>query len=400
MIEAVIERIRSGQLKFAEAEQPLHEAARSGAGFADFGDESYLAGLRTLLGAYDREARLTPTGRAMVTQELIGILRNRLAVQRAFAERPAILEAEVRRPIFVLGLPRTGTTALHHLLGQDPANQVLEFWLAASPRPRPPRETWTGEPAFQDAERFLEAMYEADPSLKAIHLMTADGPEECRHLLQQTFTDDTFECNSTIPSYAAWYARQDMRPSYARHRDVLKLVGSTTPERRWVLKYPAHMRHLSALLQIYPDACIVQTHRDPARVLPSLSSLITGWRGLYEDAPDARAIASWQLELWASTLERAMAVRRAQDPARFFDLHFREVVVDPVGAVGRMYAHFGLELDEKAERKLHAWHAANPQGKHGEHRYSAVEFGLTPGSMAERLAAYRQHFGVEQETGR
>ena len=400
MIEAVIERIRTGQLGFAEAEQSLHEAARSGAGFADFGDESYLAGLRTLLGAYDREARLTPTGRAMVTQELIGILRNRLAVQRAFAERPAILEAEVRRPIFVLGLPRTGTTALHHLLGQDPANQVLEFWLAASPRPRPPRETWPGEPAFQEAERFLEAMYEADPSLKAIHLMTADGPEECRHLLQQTFTDDTFECNATIPSYAAWYARQDMRPSYARHRDVLKLVGSTTPERRWVLKYPAHMRHLSALLQIYPDACIVQTHRDPARVLPSLSSLITGWRGLYEDAPDARAIASWQLELWASTLEHAMAVRRAQDPARFFDLHFREVVVDPVGAVGRMYAHFGLELDEKAERKLRAWHAANPQGKHGEHRYSADEFGLTPARMAERFATYRQHFGVEQETGR
>ncbi len=396
--QSVTERIGSGALGFAAAEQALHEAAADGAPAADFGDDAYRTGLRVLLRAYDGEAPLTAAGRSMVANELVGILRNRLAVQRILAERPDLLAAPVRRPIFVLGLPRSGTTALHHLLAQDPANQALEFWLAASPRPRPPRATWEREPAYQDAVAFLDAMYAAAPGLKAIHLMTADGPEECRHLLQQSFTDDTFECNSTIPGYSAWYARQDMRASYARHREVLAVIGATSPERRWVLKYPAHMRHLRALLATYPDACIVQAHRDPARVLPSLASLITGWRGLYEDAPDGRAIAGWQLDLWAGTLEDALAVRRASDPARFFDLHFREVVADPVGAVARMYAHFGLDPGEGAFERMRAWHAENPQGKHGEHRYSADEFGLSASRMHERFGDYLRHFGVERES--
>lgn len=393
-----LERIAAGEVGFLASEAALHRAASGGAAGGDFGDSAYLAGLRSLLRAYDAEARLTPTGRGMVVQELVGVLRNRLAVQRTLSERPEVLAHPSRRPIFVLGLPRTGTTALHHLLAQDPANQVLEFWLAASPRPRPPRETWDREPAFQEAERFLAAMYEADPSLKAIHWMTADGPEECRHLLQQTFTDDTFECNATIPGYSAWYASQDMRSSYERHRDVLRVIGSTSPGRRWVLKYPAHLRHLRAVLAVYPDACIVQTHRDPARVLPSLSSLISGWRGLYEDGVDGRAVASWQLELWASTLEDGLAVRRSHDPARFFDLHFREIVSDPVGAVARMYAHFGIDFDETARRQMLEWHSENPQGKHGEHRYDADAFGLTHERMSERFAAYRRHFGVETES--
>ncbi len=393
----IVERIGRGGIGFVAAEEALCDAARAAAGFANLGDASYRPGLRRLLEAYDGEARLTPTGRGMAAGELITVLRNRLLVERALAERSAIRSIEIRRPIFVLGLPRTGTTALHHLLAQDPANQALEFWLAASPRPRPPRESWPSEAAFQEAEAFLAAMYQADPSLKAIHLMTADGPEECRHLLQQTFTDDTFECNATIPGYSEWYARQDMLASYARHRDVLKVIGSTTPERRWVLKYPAHLRHLRGLLKTYPDACLVQTHRDPARVLPSLSSLITGWRGLYEDAPDGKAIASWQLDLWARTLEDATAVRRAHDSRLAFDLHFREIVADPVGAIARLYANFGLELTDEAARRMRAWHAANPQGKHGEHRYDAAEYDLAGGRVEERFAEYRKQYGVERE---
>jgi hypothetical protein len=394
---AIVERIARGEIGFAAAEEALCDAARGAAGFPDLGDASYQPGLRRLLDAYDREAKLTPTGRGMVAGELITVLRNRLLAQRALAERPEIRRIEIRRPIFILGLPRTGTTALHHLLGQDPANQVLEFWLAASPKPRPPREQWAGDSAFQESEAFLTAMYQADPSLKAIHLMTADGPEECRHLLQQTFTDDTFECNATIPGYSAWYASQDMLASYARHRDVLRVIGSTTPGRRWVLKYPAHLRHLRALLKTYPDACLVQTHRDPARVLPSLSSLITGWRGLYEEAPDGKAIASWQLELWARTLEDAMAVRRAHDPSLAFDLHFREILADPVGAIARIYTHFGLDLSDDAAHRIRAWHAANPQGKHGEHHYDAADYDLAGGRVEERFAEYRKEYGVERE---
>jgi hypothetical protein len=394
----VLERLgRRPKPGLVESEEALHEAARAATGGEYFGDPAYLEGLRVLLRAYDREARLTPFGRLMVDQQLVGILKNRLVAQRAWMERPEILQHEIRRPIFVLGLPRTGTTALHHLLGQDPGIQVLEYWLAAAPSPRPPRAAWEADPRFKQAVRDLKTMYFLDPSLKTMHIMTADGPEECRHLMMQSFTDDTFDCNSTIPSYSAWYAAHDMVDAYARHRDLLKLIGSPEPERRWVLKYPVHMRNLRTVFEIYPDACIVQTHRDPAKVIPSLCSLVAGWRAIYEDDPDRRAIAAWQLELWAAGMEHAMEVRRHRNPSQFFDLHFREVLGDPVGAVRRMYAHFGLELTEDAERNMRRWHAENPQGKHGEHRYAAADFGLTDGAIADRYAAYIERFQVERE---
>ncbi len=391
-------RLRHGKPGFLKSEDSLHEAARKAAGFDDFGNPAYLEGLLVLLKAYDRESRLTGSGRMMVEQQLIGILKNRLVAQKAWTDNPAILRTEIHRPIFILGLARTGTTALHHFLAQDPNNQVLEYWLAASPSPRPPREQWESDPRYQQAVQDLDMMYKLDPSLKAVHLMTADGPEECRHLLQQNFTDDTFDCNSTVPSYSDWHARQDMFTTYAHHRDLLKLIGSPQPERRWLLKYPLHMGNLRALLKTYPDACIVQTHRDPGKVIPSICSLVAGWRALYEDYVDRKAVARWLIDLWATRLERGLEVRREHDPAKFFDLHFREVVTDPIGAAKRVYNHFGLGWTDDVEQRMRRWQADNPRGKYGEHRYAAEDFGLTDAAIAERYAAYMEHFQIERET--
>ena len=371
---------------FAASEDTLLEAARRATGFDDFGDDAFRTHLRVLLQAYDREAHLTPFGRMMVMQELSTILKNRLTVQRAWTQQPQILEGSVRRPIVILGLPRTGTTALHFLLGEDPNNQVLEYWLAAAPGPRPPRATWERDPRYGAAVRGLKTMYYLDPSLKAIHLMTADGPDECRHLFLQSFLDDTFDSNATIPSYTTWYAQQDMRPVYARHRDNLKLIQFGQPERRWVLKYPAHMRNLRVLLETYPDACIVQTHRDPAEVLPSICSLVAGWRGLYEGAVDRQAIGRWQLDMWSSLVHTARDVRAASPAAQFFDCRFDELVTDPIGTIRRLYDHFGFAFTPEAEQRMHAWHRANPQGKHGGHHYTSAEFGLSDAAIRERFA--------------
>lgn len=384
-------------LGFVESAESLHEAARKEVGFDDFGDPAYLEGFRVLMEAYDRESRITPTGRAMVQAQLLGILKNRLVAQKAWKDNPAILRTEIRRPIFVLGLARTGTTALHHLLGQDPNSQVLEYWLAAAPSPRPPREQWEGDPRYQRAVQELDWMYKTDPSLKAVHLMTADGPDECRHLLLQNFTDDTFDCNATIPSYSEWYEQYDMLATYARHRDLLKLIGSTSPERRWLLKYPAHMGNLRAIFKIYPDACIVQTHRDPSKVMPSICSLVAGWRALYEDNVDRRAVAKWLLDLWATRLERGLEVRREQNPKQFFDLHLREILSNPVGAVKRVYDHFGIEMTPEAEQRFHAWKDENPRGKYGEHHYQAEDFGFTDDVIADRFGTYMKHFQIERE---
>ncbi len=375
----------------------LMESARTSTGLDDFGRPEFERGLRLLVDTYRGEARLNPFGRWMVRQELLGILSSRLSVVAAWKRQPEVLKSEVRRPLFILGLPRTGTSAIHDLIVQAPNVQGLDYWLAAAPGPRPPAEAVPSDPRYKRAVQGLRLTYYLDPGLRAIHNMTPDGPDECRHLLQETFTDDTFDSNATIPSYTEWYARVDMRPSYEHHRDVLKLIQSTCPERTWALKYPAHMTHLHILLEIYPDACIVQTHRDPARVLPSLCSLVRGWRGIYEDQVDARAIGRWQLDMWAARMEHALSVRKRTDPARFFDIHFREVLGNPVGTIKRMHEHFGVEFDGATERRLHAWHEDHPSGRFGGHHYSVEEFGLSHGEMSERFRTYTDHFDVPQE---
>lgn len=379
------------------AEEALFEEARRGAGLEDFGARDFREPLRVLLHAYDAESRLTPLGRTMVRAELLGALTSRLRVQEAWKRKPELLTSPVRQPIFILGLPRTGTTALHHLLAQDPDHQLLEYWLASAPGPRPPRETWPSDPRYRDAQRGLRMMYGLDPELRTIHRMTADGPDECRHLFVQSFLDHTFDHNATIPSYTRFFAAQPMDGAYARHRDVLKLIQAETRERRWVLKYPAHLRNLEVLLATYPDACLVQTHRDPARVLPSICSLVAGWRGLYEDDIDPGWIGRWQLDFLASMVERAIEVRARSAQARFFDLSFAELRRDPIAAVGRLYDHFGFTLSAEAERRMVAWHAQQGDGESGSHVYRSADFGLSPETIRERFKPYTERFEVAAE---
>ena len=388
-----------GAAGFAASEEALLEAACQAAGCEDFGDPGFLEPLRILLEAYDRESCLTELGQGMVRDMLLGMLRNRLVVQRYWNEQPEILAAEIRRPLFVVGFPRTGSTALHHLLGRDPRHQLLEYWVAAAPCPRPPRSEWAAQPGYQEAETSLRLQYERDPSLKAIHVMSPELPDECRHLWMQDFADDTFEVNACIPTYSKWYAQKDMRPVYRRHRDVLKLIQSSGEPAPWVLKYSGHLRHLDALLDVYPDACIVWTHRDPTAVVPSYCSLATGWRGLFEREVDRHGLGGWLAEVCATSVDDAMKVRECADPARFYDLDFRELLRDPVAAVRDIYAYFGIEADEESEASMRAWHAENPQGKHGAHVYRAEDYGLTREGLAERFGAYLERYAVPREGG-
>jgi hypothetical protein len=382
---------------FRDSEQRLHEQAIHAVGYDDFGDTAYLEGLRILLDAYDREARLTPIGRQLSYRGILNVLVTRLRVQRRLDEHREVLQSEIDRPVVICGLVRTGSTALHHLMGRDPDILVLPYWLACHPQPRPPRDMWEAHPDFQAAAKELEGMYAADPSLKTIHFMEADGPEECRHFLAQNFTDDGFEVNTSIPSYTRWYEAKILTETYLRHRDLLKLVGSTCPGRRWVLKYPVHMKNLQALLEVYPDACVIQTHRDPATVLSSYVSLIASFRALFEDEIDREAIAREQLEIWAAGADEAIAVRREHDPSRFYDLHFRDYVADPVGSVKRIYERFDLRLSEEGERALRSWHESNPPGKHGRHEHSMTDVGVSRAEILDRFKGYMDHFGIEAE---
>ncbi len=380
---------------FAASFDALHEEASGLAGLDDFGDPSYVEGLRALLASLDEDDNLSKVGGMIFRGQIIAILVTRLRVQEQLAQHPAVGRDEIRRPIVISGLVRTGSTALHYLMGQDPGLQKLEYWLSAQPQPRPPRSEWDAHPDFQASVKELSFLYEKTPSLMAVHEMYADWPEECRHILAQNFTDDRFESAAALPSYCEWYHNTPHPGTYALHKKVIQLIGSNDPGRRWLLKYPVHLRQLPCFFDEYPDACIVQTHRDPRSVVASYASFISKIRTVHEKTVDIKAIAREQMESWANAADKGIAARRQLDPANFHDLQFDDFMSDPIAAVEGIYSHFDQELSDEGRAKLGAWRDAHPQGKHGAHEYDAEATGISESEILDRFAGYMDYFQMK-----
>lgn len=371
---------------------PLHEIASEETGLTDFGDPSYHTGLNILLEMLDQRCDLNDTGKLVVTSKFLHVLKQRLLTEAMLEKNPAIQGNEIMQPLVITGLVRTGSTALHYLMAQDPHRQHLPYWLAEHPKPRPPRESWPDEADFQASQRSIDMMYEANSTLRAIHFMAADWPEECGHLMAQTFTDDFWQCAIRAPQYNAWYEGANLVPTYRRHKRLLQLIGSNEPQKPWLLKYPVHLKHLKSFLQVYPDARVIWTHRDPAEVMSSYVSLIAGFRSLNVNHVDKDDIADEQSRIWADAADRAIEVRKQYPAAQFHDIYFEDFTSDPVAAVRRAYAHFAIPWREEGAAAFSAWSDANPQGRHGHHRHSASEFRLTPEAIRERFSAYMDHF--------
>ena len=259
-------------MSFAADEEAFHEAARRATGLEDFGDAEYLEGLRVLLDSLDGEARLNPQGQLATRGMIVEALAARLRSEDGWAAHPEHADFPIGAPLVIIGLPRTGTTALHQLLSQDSGFQGLELWLATAPKPRPPRATWPDDDDFQACDVRMRRIYERSPAMRAIHFMAADLVDECWHLLAQSFAHSGWQANADVPSYARWWAGHDMGPAYERHRRNLQLIGHSDPDRRWLLKDATHLFDLEAFLRVYPDARIVHTHRDPVKLIPSVCS--------------------------------------------------------------------------------------------------------------------------------
>lgn len=373
---------------------PLHEIAAEQVGLSDFGETSYLQGLRVLLEQYDLGCDLSPVGWYAAKLKIVHVLKRRLLAEQAFKDHPEILNNPIRRPIVITGLVRTGSTALHYLLGSDPNRRPLHYWLGEHPQPQPPRSTWESNPEFQASKNSLDMMFEFSPELKAVHFMAADWPEECGHLMAQTFTDDYWECGMSAPHYVKWYEACDMVPTYQRHKKLLQLIGSSEPDKPWLLKYPVHMKHLRSFLEVYPDAMIIWTHRDPSKVMSSYASLLAGFRSLNVTRVDRNEITREQMEIWASGAERAMEVRKNAPHAQFYDLHFNDFVRDPVGSARKIYDSFGIEWTPECEQALTKWTQENPQEKHGKHGHTLDALEVSREEMLDRFGPYINHFNV------
>lgn len=388
----------ANQESFASSVDALHDEARKATGLDDFGEPSYREGLEILLESLDEDENLSPLGRAIYRGQLTGILSTRLRVVKRLEEHKETQSNPVLRPIVITGLVRTGSTALHYLMGQDPGTQKLEYWLAAEPQPRPERDRWEAHPDFGAAVKELDFLYNTTPDLMAVHEMKADWPEECRHILAQCFTDDRFESSATLPRYNEWYHGTDHPETYRWHKKVIQLIGSTDPERRWLLKYPVHLRQLEPLFAVYPDACIVQTHRDPRTVIASYASFLSKIRRMHEVEVDTAFIAREQMESWAHAAEAGMRYRDTHGSEQFFDLRFADFMADPVGSVRRIYERFDQKLSREGEERLQSWHDDHPQGKHGQHAYEKKEIGVSEEEILERFTEYMDRYELAGET--
>jgi hypothetical protein len=338
-----------------------------------------------LLDAYATDERLTPYGNQVKRAELRGALVARLVSEAAFAQLPD--DASIARPIFVTGLPRTGTTALHRLLCADPAHQGLELWLAEFPQPRPPRETWADNPVYQHISATFARFHDENPDFAGVHFMTADTVEECWQLLRQSLLSISYESLAYVPSYSAWLAKQDWTSAYHRHRRNLALIGANDPDKRWILKNPSHLFALDALLAVYPDALIVQTHRDPRTLIASSCSLSAQATAGQSELFVGEVIGRTQLDLWARGAAAFAEARARHDPAHFLDVAYDDFVADPVGTTFGVYEHFDLTLTDAARDAIADTDAASRSAeRRPSHTYALEDFGLTESDVTERFS--------------
>lgn len=377
----------------------LLETARRRTGLRDLGEGPIHEGHPRLVDSLEREAELSAMGRIMARRECVRVLENRLRLVDAWRRHPEMLETEVRAPIVVIGLPRTGTSILHELLAQDPENRFPRTWEVMWPWPPPEAETRRTDPRIARAERHFAGIDRALPDLKKMHPMGPGFPQECVALMAHDAASIMHHTTHDVPSYQRWLEAIDFRPVYASHKRQLQYLQWRDPGARWVLKSPGHLWVLRALLDVYPDARIVQTHRDPVRVSASLVSLVTYLRSLASPAPDPRRIAADWVPRLQVGLDHTIDVReQGRLPAdQVFDVRFSEFVGNEVATIERLYAHFGITLSGAAADAMHRFLREHPKDVHGAHRYDLREAGLDAGALRERFRRYRERFDLGDE---
>ena len=378
----------------------LVDSARKRSGLSDFGGDSFYAGLRRLVDSLENEASLSELGRVIARTEIGLLLENRLQIQEWRRRHAEIAQVKIERPIFIIGMPRTGTTILHEVLAQDPRIRVPMTWEVDRPIPPPEAATYVSDPRIAEVDKTLARTDTLIPDFKRMHPMGAELPQECVRVTAMDFASMIFQTTYRVPSYAEWLHEQaDLAPAYTLHRRVLQHLGWRCQRDRWILKSPGHLWHIEALLREYPDACLVQTHRDPLKIVASLTSLVSALRTMASDRVERLEIAREWAEYVRAGLEASVRARESGvvPNNQVMDIQFREFMAEPVATIRKIYERFGLELSADAERRMRTFLAANPDDKHGKHAYRFVDTGLALDEQRERVSHYQRFFDVPSE---
>lgn len=382
--------------RFAGALDQVHQTVAAELGTEDFGPADYLPGLTVLLQSMDYDPHFTEQGRRIAWGMVVGVLRSRGLAVRSMKENPSFDACPIVSPVVITGVPRTGTTALHRLMAVDSRFQGLQTWLLDAPMPRPPRETWADHPEFRKSVALLEARYAAAPQKRAAHNVVAEEVHECCMVLRQSFVSNLWSCSHSAATYDAWWQDQSEAPAYDHYKRCVQLIGSSEPDKRWLLKNPGHIDNLDLLFAVFPDAKVIQTHRDPAKAVPSLVSLlmqlhVTMEEGRVEER--SRIMLRRETAKWASAVSRADAVRE-NHPGQVLDVVHADFHREPMTVIERIYDFIGWDIPEETRGKFAERIEEKPELKFGAHRYDITDYGMSEGEVRDAFGNYVERFDL------
>jgi hypothetical protein len=367
-------------------------------GLDDFGDDLWREPFAVLVQALEEEAQLTLMGRLMARNDIILWLGTRLQVTATLEKYPEILEQEITAPMVIVGLPRSGTSILFELLSQDPDVGVPLMWEALQPCPPPQAATYASDPRIEQADKLFTQWSRVAPEFASMHEMRGDIPAECGLLMASTMVSDHIEALHQIPSYSAWCAAADFLPVYHYHKVILQILQWKNPRKRWLLKAPGHQSHLHTLLQVYPDARIVQTHRDPLKCMSSATSLMGTLYSIRSDQPfNARVMEDIIMgEPTAQRLEQVMEQRESGiiPAANIADSRYQDPMDDPMTCIENIYDHFAMVLPVLGRQKMLEYLDGKPKGKFGSHQYQVDDARAKERQLFRR---YQEYYDVPNE---
>lgn len=382
--------------QFRTALDQLHAIVAAEVGADDFGPDDYLPGLTVLLQSMDYDPHFSEQGRRIAWGVVVGVLRGRAQAIKSMKQNPGFAGHEIVSPVVITGVPRTGTTALHRLMAVDHRFQGLQTWLLDSPMPRPPRETWAAHPEFLKSVAALDARYAAAPQKRAAHNIVAEEVHECCMVLRQSFVSNLWSCGHSAATYDAWWQAQSEEAAYRHYYKCVQLIGSNEPGKRWLLKNPGHIENLDLLFAIYPDAKVIQTHRDPAKAVPSLVSLLMQMhREMEVDREQQRREIMLRREVakWAGAVRKADKVRE-RHPGKVLDVVHADFHHEPMAVLERIYAFIGMDIPDETRRRFAVRIEDKPELRFGAHRYDIADFGMTEDEAREQFGDYVGRFDL------
>lgn len=372
----------------------LRQLARDRTGLSDFGATHYEAALAALTDAMRDEAQLNAAGLAAMGERLVNALSNRLRRVALFAAHPEIADEKVDVAALIVGLPRTGSTMLHRLLSASPQATAVRWWESVFPLPRDGQEATAQDRAgrIADAEALVAGIMATADGFDAIHPLDALAHDEELPLIEQSFLSNMPESMMYLPSYGAWLLAADQTEAYRELIDWLRILQWQSPERRgakWILKCPHHLTAVTTVLDMFPDAVMVMTHRPVAQLMPSWYSMVGTLTSAYSEGDHAAA----QAEHWTERLRRNltdMVAARAESPNRFVDVDYRDLLDRPLEEAKRVFEAASIRVGDEDVAAWTAWLDGNKREARPTHRYSLEQFGIAADRLSSDFAFYTE----------